>query len=215
MFREEMNCSERGKGRIWEGFLQVGEAGGQKENRWMEDMGRPGQSRGAQEWRMSRERFTRLWYVVWKRTLFYVSLGTRQGQGGAQVTCVKTSHTHEAMGGFTKHHVEYTEEWPKREYPEQRQGHTHGNLGQRQWEDRRHTGETRAVRCENCQNIQFWLDLSSKMRENDTEGSRWYSKSQIIIPPAWSSWGRIMLSFLGDAHHFELWLFWNSLWRLS
>lgn len=40
-----MNCSEIGKGRIWEGFLQVGEAGAQKQNRRMEGMGRPDQSR--------------------------------------------------------------------------------------------------------------------------------------------------------------------------
>lgn len=39
------------------------------------------------------ESFTRLFYVVWERTLLYVFLGTRQGQGGAQETCVKTSDT--------------------------------------------------------------------------------------------------------------------------
>lgn len=49
-----------------------------------------------------------------------------------QVTCVKTSQKHDAIGGFNKHHAVHTEEWSKRDYPENGQGHSHGNFGQRQ-----------------------------------------------------------------------------------
>lgn len=82
------------------------------------------------------------------------------------MTCVKTSHTHEAMGGFNEHHVECTEEWPKREYPEQRQGHAHGNLGQRQWKERRHTGEQLDVRTVGTYNFdQIYLQRLEKMTQ--------------------------------------------------
>lgn len=116
--RDELLRNRKGKdlGRVSPGGRGWGPEAEQVSGR--HGTARPDQ--GAQEWWMSRERFTRLCYVVWKRTLFHVSLGTRQGQGGTQVTCVKTSHTHEAMGSFNEHHAECTEEWLKREYPEQR-----------------------------------------------------------------------------------------------
>lgn len=135
MIREEMSCSEQGKGRSREGFSSWEEAG-----EWKTWEGQD-QSWGGEEWWMSRESSTRLCYVVWKRTRFCVSLGTCRGQGGAQVTCVTSTMLNTQKNG-------------RRETIQSRDRDTPMGISVKGDGKKGETLETKN-RCENCWDIQF------------------------------------------------------------
>lgn len=84
---------------------------------------------------VQRESFMRLCYVVWKEHSSPSSWElVKDRVGRAQVSHVKISQAHKAIGGFNKYHIEYSEELPRRERIS-RVG-TGTPMGQRQWEDR-------------------------------------------------------------------------------
>lgn len=103
---------------------------------------------------MSREGFMGLCCVVWNR----VPVNASSREKDPQVTCVRTSQKrplYEVV--FNKHHVEYTEEWSRREYPEQEQGHE--RMGD--------TLETKTVGCGNCWYAEFLPDPTSKISSKE------------------------------------------------
>lgn len=58
----------------------------------------------------------RLCYAVWKEHSSPSSWGlVKDRVGRAQVSYVKISQAHKAIGGFNKYHIEYSAELPRRE----------------------------------------------------------------------------------------------------
>lgn len=88
---------------------------------------------GGQKWWIYREFQEVVLHGMGKNTLLRLpEKASKTGQSPGDL-CEDITDTHKAVGGFRKHHVEYTGGWPKREYPERDRATP---MGQRQWKER-------------------------------------------------------------------------------